>query len=881
MPANQSSFLIKLLGDSKGAVTAVSKANAALAKQKGLMTQVTAGATKLSKTLKSGTDKIQANAVTIAGGAFAAKKAFDATIGVAANFESAILKVKAVSGGAVEELEELARAAGKATVFSATEAADALLLLAQAGLDAKESQDTLIPTLNLAAAAQIDLATATDMVVSNLTVFQEGTDQASRFADTMAKTTSVANTNMEQLGAALEFVGPVASQVGMSFENVNAMIAAMATQGIKGEKAGTQLRAALTNIIKPTAAAERELARFNITTADIKNVLDDPVKLFKLLGPVAEDTAASVQIFGKRNLAVASAIKNATPQLIEFTKEIKNAGGTAQTMADTQISGLQGQAKLLKSAFEELVISGSKDGGLLDIFTTLTKVLTGAVRGLQAVPAPLKAVGIGIAVLTPAVLALNAALGPMGLALTAVSLAVPAVIGAFGAWKKSIDETLPMANASIVKTSELATEIDALAVSVLNAKRNPMDFEVTIEGAENIPDLNTQILMMQKRIDDLKRKLSDPTQIFLAGAREEMEEEVKQATAAMQKLLNARDRLRFKETAAQQEEQERRVQLSKENAQELFNFTASAQEKELAALNQQYSKIQSMEDLSADQRATAFEAYYQKRQEIIDKNQAKEQSKFEKAVGRLNGFVGKAAGALQQVTNAASGTLNAAMNAITQKFENEQLKQTESFKAAQQSQHAALQEKFDQGLITEQEFNESKEAIDNEFAIKQEAAEKEIRIKQAKAARKAAGFQKGIDIANAIARTALAVVTTLTMPIPRSVAIPLASVVGALGAAQTAIIAATPLPEVPSFQKGGIKMREGLAMVAEGNRPEAILPAELTAFLMAAAKRAMGGAEGITIGSLVLPNVTNFESFIENLKRFIETGGKIPSRAIA
>jgi len=306
-------------------------------------------------------------------------RAFKSALKVSMEFEQSIANVASVSGGSRKELEKLARTAGKNTVFSARQSADALYFLASAGLDVKDMAKVLTPTLNFAAAAQIEIAEATDLVVNQLKTYQASMSDAEKFTDIMAKTVSSSNTNMRQLGDALGYASSIASRIGIPFEKLNAVVGALADRGIKGARAGVQLRQAFARLIDPTSEAQKVLDKYGITQEEINESLNDPIKLFKLLEPAVQNAQDATRIFGVRQQDVIGIIKNGIPRIEELTKATSNAGGAAKKMADIQLDTLQSRLKLLKSAWEDQVIAiGQKVEPALSAFvTSVTELLRG------------------------------------------------------------------------------------------------------------------------------------------------------------------------------------------------------------------------------------------------------------------------------------------------------------------------------------------------------------------------------------------------------------------------------------------------------------------------------------------------------------------------
>jgi phage-related minor tail protein len=178
-----------------------------------------------------------------------------AAVKTAADFDSSMSNVAAISGSSAEDMDKLrerAREMGAQTKFSAKEAGDAMGYMAMAGWDAQQMYDGLPGIMNLAAASGEDLATTSDIVTDALTAFGMEAEDSSHFADVLAQASSSANTNVGMMGETFKYIAPVAGALGYSAEDAAVAIGLMANSGIKASSAGTQLRSSLTNMIKPS-----------------------------------------------------------------------------------------------------------------------------------------------------------------------------------------------------------------------------------------------------------------------------------------------------------------------------------------------------------------------------------------------------------------------------------------------------------------------------------------------------------------------------------------------------------------------------------------------------------------------------------------------------
>ena len=106
--------------------------------------------------------------------------------------------------------------------------------LAQAGFEADEILGAMPSTLQLAAAANVDLATSADIASNVLSGYGLEVEQLGHANDVLVKAMTSTNTDLLQLGEAMKYAGPIASAAGISFEEAAAAIGLMGNAGIQG-----------------------------------------------------------------------------------------------------------------------------------------------------------------------------------------------------------------------------------------------------------------------------------------------------------------------------------------------------------------------------------------------------------------------------------------------------------------------------------------------------------------------------------------------------------------------------------------------------------------------------------------------------------------------
>jgi TP901 family phage tail tape measure protein len=319
----------------------------------------------------------------------------------AANFEKSMNKVKAVTKGTTADFKAMdtqAKELGRTTQFSASQAADAMSFLGMAGLDAKEIMDAMPATLNLAAAGNLELATAADIASNVMSGFGAEAKDLGKFVDVLAAGFTNSNTDLNQLGEAMANAAPVASGFGVSIEETTAAIGLLSNAGIQGGAAGTSLK----NILVQLDEQSESLGLSIYDAAGNMIPLSDQLAQLESKGLSTSDIMGKFgKIAGPGLLAL---MKEGSSGLSDLTGTLENSGGTAKKVADQQMKGLAGTMTRLKSATEGLAISFGEL--ILPVIEKLVNFVTGLVTAWTNLDD-----GIQIAIITFATLA--ATLGPL------------------------------------------------------------------------------------------------------------------------------------------------------------------------------------------------------------------------------------------------------------------------------------------------------------------------------------------------------------------------------------------------------------------------------------------------------------------------------------
>ncbi len=297
-------------------------------------------------------------------------------------FDATLSKVKAIANATDEDMAKLKAQAselGRTTMFSATQAAEAMTYLGMAGWNTEQIMSGMPGMLDLAAASGSNLATVADIVSDDLTAFGMSAEQAGHMADVMAAASTNANTNVEMMGMTFKYAGAIAGSLGYSLEDVAVATGLMANAGIKAEMAGTSLRAIMNRLVAPPKAAADAMQKLDIsvTNADgsikpFMETMEDLRDRFEGLTE-AEKAEMASDIAGTEAMSGFLAIVNASEGDFEkLCGAIDNADGAAARFAKTSQDNLQGDLTALKSATEG--VANAIGETLTPALRTVTKI---------------------------------------------------------------------------------------------------------------------------------------------------------------------------------------------------------------------------------------------------------------------------------------------------------------------------------------------------------------------------------------------------------------------------------------------------------------------------------------------------------------------------
>jgi TP901 family phage tail tape measure protein len=388
------------------------------------------------------------------------------SVRVAMDFEKSMSAVAAKTQAGQEDmakLTELAKDLGRSTQFSAKEVADGMDFLAMAGFEVNDMLTAMPGLLNLAAAGNLDLASAADIVSNILGGMNMEATETGRVADVLAKAATSSNVSVGMLGETFKFVAPVAAQAGAGLEDVAAAAGLLGDAGIQGSEAGTGLRSVLLRLAAPPTEAAKALERLGVSTKDASGnmrpfgeILADVDHSMKNLNlGSAEQIEIQNALFGKTAIASGAILQQAAAngELSAKTKELMESQGAAAEMAEIMNDNLAGAFKRLQSAIEGFqiqLVSGTNPAlqGFVDFAANAINVLTDMMERFPLITSAVVALAaafVALVALAPFIAAFISVIGSIKAVLAGVSLGavvagwlgavVPALAGLIAAFK--------------------------------------------------------------------------------------------------------------------------------------------------------------------------------------------------------------------------------------------------------------------------------------------------------------------------------------------------------------------------------------------------------------------------------------------------------------
>lgn len=327
---------------------------------------------------------------------------FDHEMSAVASVTSHVGLTSKQAAAQIDSLRTAAMKAGKDTVFSATQAAQAEEELVKAGVSANDILGGgLTGSLSLASAGSLSLADAATDAAQALNIFHLQGAAVPHIADVLTAAANESATDVGKLAQSLNQAGLIASQTGLSLEDTAGTLALFAQNGLAGSDAGTSLKTMLQALQSPSKITKSLMDQLGISAynsqGSFKGITGLADNLRASLGGLtqAQRDAALAQIFGSDAVRAADLLyKTGGTDLQNWITNV-NQAGIANETAGKKMDNLSGDIEQLKGSVETLAISAGS--GANQGLRILTQGVTGVVNSFLGLPGPVQA---GITVLS-------------------------------------------------------------------------------------------------------------------------------------------------------------------------------------------------------------------------------------------------------------------------------------------------------------------------------------------------------------------------------------------------------------------------------------------------------------------------------------------------
>lgn len=396
-------------------------------------------------------------------------------IKMAGDFEASMNKVSiSTQAGAKDmaDMRDLALDIGKTTTKSASESAEAMDMLAKAGLDARQILDGAArATVALAEAAGSDLDPAAAAITDTMAQFRKTTADLPQIINNITGAVNESKFDFADFQLGMAQAGGVASSAGVSFEEFTATLAGTASMFASGSDAGTSLKNFLNFLIPKSADAAAAMEEYGLTffraNGEMKDMADIAQMLQERLGKLSEKdrNAALHAIFGTDAMRTAIGLmKIGASGFEEMQGRIQATDASAQ--AAQRMQGFNAEMEKLKGSVETLAIAIADSGMLQAVTGLVTKVAEWVDWMSEASPETLKWATI--------LLAVGAAVGPLligiGAIVSSVGTLLPLIIKlgpAFAIMKAGIVALTPLIWGAVKALAAMAlTPVGAVITAV-------------------------------------------------------------------------------------------------------------------------------------------------------------------------------------------------------------------------------------------------------------------------------------------------------------------------------------------------------------------------------------------------------------------------------
>lgn len=361
-----------------------------------------------------------------------------------AGFDATMTRVESITGETAAGMAMLQKEVSRlneTSPLTGQQLAGGLEMLAMGGLKATDAMIALEPTQKLAVVGNLEMAQSADIATNAINQFGVGAAGLQGILDMMAVAVTNSNTNLAQLGIALNYSAGAATGAGLEINETVGALAAFANVGYKASMGGTALRGTITRLLDPTKKAQGAMDSMSLTVKDAAGQMLPLSNILEQLVYKQATTAEIFTIFGQRAGGAIASLVAGGYQSVDMLKGLEdatnNAGGALDKMFGTQQQSLENRIKAAESAFENLKIKiGSAlepaVGALADSLQVLFTNLSNSSSLVDTVGMGVAALVTGFNLVTYAIHAAATVVAVLNMGVVLLEAAVRVLAGALG-----------------------------------------------------------------------------------------------------------------------------------------------------------------------------------------------------------------------------------------------------------------------------------------------------------------------------------------------------------------------------------------------------------------------------------------------------------------
>jgi TP901 family phage tail tape measure protein len=423
-------------------------------------------ASKLNATLKTASGRLKSfgKSTTAVGKSLQTRLALPlalaggAAIKMATDFDKSMTKIKSLVGIAGDEVDQMGvgvKAMAKEFAISSADAADALFFVTSAGLRGKDAMEALEGSMKASAIGMGEAKTIAQLTSAAMNAYGSDTLNASDATDVLTAAIREGSIESDELASVMGGVLPVASNMGIAFDQVGAAFAAMSRTGTPAAQAATQLNSIMMGIMKPTQTAADAMEEMGLSSAGLRQQIKDE-GLLSVLNTLKEGANQNARAFETAfgNVRALKGVLDLTGNSMETTREIfermTNTQGMVQTAFDETAQSAEFRLrKAMNSARESFAqVGATLLTGFLPIFEDVSRVIQNVFNAFFNLDEGTQKLILGLgafAVVLPTIITLVGGLvSAIGLLLSPVGLVAAALAGVAFIIYKNWGEVLPV-----------------------------------------------------------------------------------------------------------------------------------------------------------------------------------------------------------------------------------------------------------------------------------------------------------------------------------------------------------------------------------------------------------------------------------------------------